>query len=125
MGLFSSSRKNNSLPWVNIVSIDQLKEVLLSDSEKPKLFFKHSTRCSISSMALNSFESRWTSALEQCDLYFIDLLRHRDVSNEIADLTGVFHQSPQVIVVKGRDIIYDATHSAIDARQIESILKKG
>ena len=58
------------------------------------------------------------------DLYFIDLLNHRDVSNEIAVLTGIVHQSPQAIVIKGKEIIYDATHSNIDARSIQSTLRK-
>lgn len=124
MGLFSSKREE-TFPWVKISSIDQLNEILLNSTEKPLLLFKHSTRCGVSSMALNSFENYWTNDAGFCDLYLIDLLRHRDVSNEIEKLTGVVHQSPQVIVIREKDIIYDATHSAIDGRKIESILKKG
>lgn len=124
MGFFSSSKKKVMLPWVNIESIEQLNDALLNDSEKPKLFFKHSTRCSISSMALNSFENNWTSEDELCTLYFIDLLRHRDVSNTLAEMTGITHQSPQAILIQNRDILYDDSHSGISARQIESILKK-
>lgn len=125
MGFFSKSKPVPSLPWMNVESVEQLKDILLNDSEKPKLLFKHSTRCGISSMVLRSFEDAWSSGSELCDLYFIDLLRHRDVSNSIAELTGIMHQSPQAIVIKGKENIYDATHSGIDARTIESILKKG
>ena len=125
MGFFSKSKPVPSLPWMNVESVEQLKDILLNDSEKPKLLFKHSTRCGISSMVLRSFEDAWSSGSELCDLYIIDLLRHRDVSNSIAELTGIMHQSPQAIVIKGKEIIYDATHSGIDARTIESILKKG
>ena len=124
MGFFSSSKKKVILPWVNIESVDQLKEAILSGTKKPKLFFKHSTRCSISSMALNSFENQWSSEDELCALYFIDLLLHRDVSNTLAEMTGITHQSPQVILIQNRDILYDESHSGISARQIESILKK-
>ena len=74
-------------------------------------------------MALNGFERNWSGEVD-CKLYFIDLLKHRDVSNEIAILTGVTHQSPQCIVIKGKEIVYDATHTVIDARRIESILRK-
>lgn len=133
MGLFSRKAKEqnkparhlNSLPWIELTSIEQLMEVLSTTEEKPVLLFKHSTRCSISMMALNSFQSKWTSGDDLCGLYFLDLLNHRDVSNEIAVLTGVIHQSPQVIVLKGKEIIYDASHSSIDARRIEAILRKG
>jgi bacillithiol system protein YtxJ len=124
MGLFSSSKKREALPWVNITSVEQLSELLHNIGEKPILLFKHSTRCGVSSMVLNSFENDWSSGTELCDIYYIDLLRHRDVSNEVAVLTGIIHQSPQAIVIKGKEIIYDATHSAIDARRIQSLLKK-
>ena len=126
MGLFSKSPKPSALPWVAITSTNQLNELLHNISEdivkKPVLLFKHSTRCSISSMALNGFERNWTSGNEKCDLYFVDLLAYREVSNLIAELTGIQHQSPQVIVLKGKDIVYDESHSGIDARRIESIL---
>ena len=124
MGLFSTSKKREALPWMNITSVEQLTELLHNVGEKPILLFKHSTRCGVSSMVLNSFENEWTTGTELCDLYYIDLLSHRDVSNEIAVLTGIVHQSPQAIIIKGKEIIYDATHSAIDARKIQSLLKK-
>jgi len=124
MGLFSKSPKPQALPWVEITSTNQLNDLLHNVGEKPILLFKHSTRCSISSMALNGFERNWTSGKELCDIYFIDLLKYRDVSNLVAELTGVEHQSPQAIVIKGKEIIYDESHSGIDARRIESILSK-
>ena len=129
MGLFSRNKKESSertgLPWNQLTSIEQLRSILTPPLEKPVLLFKHSTRCGISTVNLNAFEKTWSSGNELCDIYYLDLLNHRDVSNEIASLTGVVHQSPQVIVLKGSEVIYDASHSSIDARKIESLLKKG
>jgi len=126
MGLFSftKSTPQQQTPWIKITSTEQLNEVLRNIGDTPALLFKHSTRCSISSMALSGFERNWTGEVP-CNLYFIDLLKHRDVSQEVATLTGVVHQSPQCIVLKGSEIVYEATHSGIDARRIENILKKG
>jgi len=122
MGLFSfSSRKK--LPWTDVTSVDQLHTVLETSSDKPVLLFKHSTRCSISSMALHSFENEWSSENERCQLCFVDLLSHRDVSNEIAQATGVQHQSPQAILIKGNEVLYHASHSGISAGKIENILE--
>ena len=108
MGLFSFSKspKKEALPWINITSVDELREILTNVGEEAILLFKHSTRCSISSMALNGFERNWSGEAD-CKLYFIDLLKHRDVSAEVAELTGIIHQSPQAIVVKGKEIVYD------------------
>lgn len=124
MGFFSKEPKKEALPWIQLSSVEQLSDVLHNVKDKPVLLFKHSTRCSISSMALNGFERNWSGDVE-CELYYLDLLKHRDISQKIAELTGVVHQSPQAIVIKGKEIVYEATHSGIDASRIESILRKG
>lgn len=124
MGFFSKKNITRKLPWVYLTTLSQLHEVLKTTNEKPVLLFKHSTRCGVSTMALNSLESNWTSGTELCTVYILDLLKHREISNEIATLTGIIHQSPQVIVLKGNEIIYDASHSSINARKIESTLRK-
>lgn len=127
MGWFSrdnEEKKQSGLPWERLTSVDQLKEVIEGSSEKPKLLFKHSTRCSISSMALNGFQRSWEGSQDDIDIYYIDLLSYRDVSNAIATETGVIHQSPQVIVLKNKEVVYTATHSSIDARSALNSIKK-
>ena len=120
MGFFNfSSEPKETLNWSNITSVEMLEEVYSNSENKPNLFFKHSTRCSISSMALNGFERNWNKE-SACNLYFIDLIAHRDVSNKLAELSGITHQSPQAIVVLADQIIYSASHSGIDANEIES-----
>lgn len=116
MGWFTRERVSK-LEWNQLESVDQLKQVLNDSKSKPKLLFKHSKRCSISMMALSSFESKWEGKPEEVDIYFLDLLKHRDVSDAIAELTGVPHQSPQVIVVNDGDVVYHATHSSIHPRE--------
>jgi bacillithiol system protein YtxJ len=127
MGWFSKDKeekKQNGLPWERLTSVDQLKEVIAGSSEKPVLLFKHSTRCSISSMALNSFQKGWEGTPEEIDIYYLDLLNYRDVSNATAKETGVMHQSPQVIVLKNNEVVYTATHSSISARSALNSIKK-
>ena len=128
MGLFSrNTSKKEQTPepiWNQLTSIEQLNELVVAAQTKPVVIFKHSTRCGISSMAFNSFKNNWKSDDTLADVYILDLLRFRDVSNEVAQVTGVYHQSPQAIVLKGTEVIYEATHSGIDARAIESLLKK-
>ena len=103
--------------WINIVSVQQLNDILDNSSDVTNLFFKHSTRCSISSMALKFFESDWKN-VENVTCYFIDLIAYRDVSNTLAQKTHVEHQSPQVIVLKNNNVIYNASHQTIDAEKI-------
>ncbi len=85
MGLFLYSKTNSKkLNWIEISSIEELDHAIEKSIDKPSIFFKHSTRCSISSMALNRFESAWKEE-SQGNLYFIDLIKNRDVSNALAD----------------------------------------
>jgi bacillithiol system protein YtxJ len=121
MGWFSSSKSNDhKLNWENLSSLSQLDE-LLTELDAPILLFKHSTRCSISSMALSRFEAEWNSTTN-CRLIFLDLLAHRDLSNEIASRTHVEHQSPQVIVIYQGVPIYNASHNSISAAKIEQLI---
>jgi bacillithiol system protein YtxJ len=118
MGLFSFGKSNTKrLDWIEINSLDELDQAIEDSSDKPSVFFKHSTRCSISSMALNRFESDWKENSDGT-LYFIDLIKNRDVSNMLSEKADVYHQSPQVIVLKDKKAIYDASHSAISANEI-------
>ena len=126
MGWFTKDKeekKESALPWERLTSVDQMKKAIEGSAVKPVLMFKHSTSCSISNMALNSFIRKWTGTEEEIDIYYLDLLNYRDVSNAIANETGVIHQSPQVIVLKNKKVVYTATHSAIDAQSALNSIK--
>lgn len=120
MGLFSSKQKA-AFPWVNLTSSEQLHELFDASGEKPLLLFKHSTRCSISSMALNRFEHNMDPEKATC--VYLDLLAYRPLSDEIAALTHVQHQSPQALLITNREVIYSATHSEIDASEMMKLIE--
>ena len=88
--------------------------------EHPVLVFKHSTRCSISRMALRQFETDWNLD-GKITPFFLDLLEYRPISNAIAERLGVVHQSPQVIVIKDGQAVYDASHEAIQVSALASL----
>jgi bacillithiol system protein YtxJ len=68
-------------------------------------------------MALNRLESRWTDN-EKIPTYYLDLLNHRDISNEIAHVFSVEHASPQVLLIKNGVCVYNASHTDISAADI-------
>ncbi|PVX47367.1 bacillithiol system protein YtxJ [Flavobacterium sp. 103] len=116
--LFGSSEEKkvtgSKINWIPLQFVGQLDEIAASSDEKPAVIFKHSTRCSISRFALKQFENEY--ALEdKVDAYFLDLIEYRDVSNEIASRFQVVHQSPQLLLIKNGQSVYDASHSDIDA----------
>lgn len=111
--------------WLPLISEDQLKEVcVLSERNdiKAVLILKHSTRCSISSMALNRLERSWTLSEKEVPVYYLDLLKYRNVSDKIEDIFGITHQSPQILVIKNGKSIYTSSHSDISTPEIEAAI---
>lgn len=102
--------------WKQLTDLQQLKQLTEASFQAPVLFFKHSTRCSISVMTLNRFQREWNNT--NVSPYFLDLLNYREISNQIAILFEVEHQSPQVLLIKDGDCLYHASHNAIDAKKI-------
>lgn len=113
--------KTSKLNWIPLTDLGQLNEIIELSNTKAVAIFKHSTRCSISRMALKQFENEFVLD-DKITLYFLDLLNYRAVSNEIASRFGVEHQSPQLIVIKNGKVVHDASHSDIDANDFERYL---
>lgn len=120
MGWFSSEKKSK-FNWVQLTSEDQLRNLLVDSNETPVAIFKHSTRCSISAMALSRFENNWNQDLPVTCVY-LDLLVYRPLSNLLVELTGVPHESPQLIVLKNNQVIYHASHNGIDVEAVQTSL---
>jgi bacillithiol system protein YtxJ len=117
-GLFGS--RGTSLNWQKIENDNDIETIWQNSLQNPAVLFKHSTRCSISSMALSRFERDWKK--DTCaELWFLDLIAYRELSNQIAQKSGVKHESPQVIVVHHGKVIYHASHYDI---RVEAILRK-
>ncbi|MFV8337382.1 bacillithiol system redox-active protein YtxJ [Flavobacterium sp. RSP29] len=111
----------NKINWNELTDLGQLNEIIAISNEKPIAIFKHSTRCSVSRMALKQFENEFNSS-DKVTPYFLDLIAHRDISNAIADQFGVTHQSPQLILIKDGKAIYNVSHSDIDAEELKGKL---
>jgi len=114
--------------WHKLNDISQLNDIINVSKEQSAngltvLIFKHSTRCSISSMALNRLETRWVDN-EKIPAYYLDLLNHRDISNEIESLLSVEHASPQALLIKNGVCIYNASHTDISAAGILEAAKQ-
>ena len=125
MGVFNSIFGNsenqdssaNNINWIKLTDLGQLNEIITLSNDKPAVIFKHSTRCSVSRFALKQFENEFDNE-DKVDTYFLDLLEHRDISNDIVKRFGVFHQSPQLLLIKDGKSVYDVSHSDIDAVEL-------
>ncbi|HYG03669.1 MAG TPA: bacillithiol system redox-active protein YtxJ [Chryseosolibacter sp.] len=111
--------------WNQIDKLQKLDEIRNESLQQPILIFKHSTRCSTSRMSLDRLERNWNEAeLSDVKPYFLDLLSYREISNKIAEIFGVQHESPQVILVIGGEAVLDLSHFEIEYDQIRQFVKK-
>ena len=102
--------------WIPLQTEKQLTEIRERSAGRPQVIFKHSTRCSISSMAKNRLE-RETPA-ENVLFYYLDLIRYRPVSNKIATDFNVHHESPQILLIKNGECTYEESHNGISMQDI-------
>lgn len=122
--IFGAAETESTTPkvdWRPLKDVGQLNEIIQESTEKAVAIFKHSTRCSISRMALKQFENEF-------DLdglvtpYFVDLLEDRNVSNEVTKRFGIEHQSPQLLLIKNGESVYAASHGDINADDLKRYL---
>lgn len=118
--LFGSSepKEEKILPWIALNSIPQLEGISKQSKSKTQFIFKHSTRCGISRMVMNQFESAYDLNLN-ADLHYLDLLNYRDVSNEVGYEFQVMHQSPQLLIIRNGEVVTHASHGAINELNLE------
>jgi bacillithiol system protein YtxJ len=69
---------------------------------------------------LDRFER--AEAPENVDFHYLDLLNYRSISSEIATFFEVHHESPQVILIKNGECIYDESHYGIMMDELISFL---
>src|ERR1700742_4502006 len=106
--------------WTSLESTDQVEAI--KKQENYSVIFKHSTRCSISMMVKKRFELDWDKLPGSLPLYFLDLIRYRDVSNKVAADFQVYHESPQLLLIKDGECVLDLSHGQISVEEALSVI---
>lgn len=109
------------MQWINLSDQQQVDSIKKSTGYS--VIFKHSTRCSISSMAKRNFELDWNVIPKETPLYFLDLISYRDISALVAETFQVHHESPQVLLIKNGECILDSSHNEISAEEVASSIR--
>jgi len=110
----SEVQPQSFINWISLTEVSQLEELIEVSKQKPIAIFKHSTRCGTSRMVLKYFEREFDLTENDVQLYFLDLLKFRTLSNEISNRFNVIHQSPQLIILKNGKVVYHNSHNGID-----------
>ena|SRR5688572_28568212 len=94
-----------------------LDHLLANSKLRPVVIFKHSNSCPISAAAYREMQQ-----LEN-EVVLVEVQTAREVSRELADITGIRHESPQVIVLRNGKAVWNASHYAVNAREVAKALQ--
>lgn len=128
MGLFDKMFKSerdiakeeiNKVPWNDLTELNTLDQIVEESRNQPVAILKHSTSCGISRMVLRQFEKDFNLNDKDVKLYFLDLLKHREISNRIASRFNIPHESPQLLVIRDGKAVYDASHNEISVEGLK------
>jgi len=103
--------------WKIITEENQIEEIREQSNERPQIIFKHSTRCSISSVAKSRLDK--APEPEGMDFHYLDLIRYRAISNKISQDFDVHHESPTILLIKNGECIYDESHLSISIDEVK------
>jgi bacillithiol system protein YtxJ len=91
---------------------------LISDSnQKTVLVFKHSNACPISARAYREMEKL------DGPVNLIEIQAVPEVSREVESMTGVRHESPQVILLRDGKAVWNASHFDVNASSVSKALE--
>ncbi|MDX1943153.1 MAG: bacillithiol system redox-active protein YtxJ [Saprospiraceae bacterium] len=101
------------LKWLELTQNEQIAEIAALSHQKPCTIYKHSTRCALSSIAKRRLESGWFFEQEDLPIFYLDVIEHRALSKQVAEFFSVYHESPQLLLIRQGECTYEASHLEI------------
>ncbi len=97
--------------WTELINEAQIETIIEESKTQPVAIYKHSTRCHISAMAMNRLERE--QAPDNIKFYYLDVIAQRPISNKVAEIFHVPHESPQLLLIKDGECTYEESHNGI------------
>ena len=111
-----------NINWQPLEDSQQIEAIKAYSKDTPCIIFKHSTRCSISSLAQHRLENKWAFDKSALLPYFLDLISYRHISESVAEAFGVQHESPQLLLIQDGQCTYHASHLDISVAKLSAAL---
>lgn len=118
--MLKGNKDPQSQKWNAISEIEKLNSLLSKSEKLPQVIYKHSTRCSVSYLAKEELERHMNTLTEHADMHMINVVEERELSNVVAEKLNIRHESPQVLVLKNRQVIWSGSHWNVKGREVLS-----
>lgn len=99
------------MDWIVLSSTKELEQLMAASYTLPQVIFKHSTSCNVSAVAKKRLDKQPQPS--SVSFHYLDLIKHRSISNNIATQFDVEHESPQVLLIKNGKCVYNESHLGI------------
>jgi bacillithiol system protein YtxJ len=104
-----------------LVTSSDWSDALEASDDGPVVVFKHSAACPTSARA--NREMMQFADERDVPVYRVVVQESRPVSDTIEDETGVRHETPQVLVLRNRAPVFDASHYDVNADRVHNALQ--
>lgn len=110
--------------WNILESPSQVAAIVKASEELPQLIYKHSNRCATCFFAKQQVEKVIQAGGERVEMHYVDVIASRPVSKAIAEKLDVRHESPQLLMLYKREVVWHASHGQITTETIVQQLNK-
>jgi len=110
--------------YTRLLSVDEIEPLFERSKEQPVFLFKHSLTCPISTAAFREYEKYLTARADGGGGVhtLVEIQNARDVSAAIAERSGVRHESPQAILLRGGEVAWHASHWDIKSEALATAM---
>ena len=102
--------------WIHLTDEDQLQKIIVRSQEKPQVIFKYSSGCHLSEVIFQRLQNK--GCPDQVDFHFLDIFAHSNISDKISDIFQIFHHSPQILIIKDGECIFNQSHPEMCLEEI-------
>ncbi len=108
---------------VVVKTTTDVQTLIARSTQQPVFIFKYSPYCSISYLKWETF-LYFTREHPNLEYAKIDVIEQRELSNFIAEHTGIRHQSPQVLAFAKGEVMWHGSHWNIEEHALTAALKQ-
>ncbi|MCB9082223.1 MAG: bacillithiol system redox-active protein YtxJ [Lewinellaceae bacterium] len=106
------------LHWIALHSTEQVDTFLEQSHRQACMVFKHSSRCDLSAIAKYRLETDWDFSAEEMVPLLVDVVAYPALSRYLAEKLAVYHESPQVLLLKKGECTYEAAKLEINVPEL-------
>lgn len=111
------------MDWIKLNKIDEVEALKRESFKRPQLIFKHSVRCASSAIIADKLAGAVETLEKAATLYVVYVIEDKAVSDKIAELFSVYHQSPQTLLVINGDCVLEQSHWDVCPEEIISLVQ--